>query len=357
MPSRRRLLPLALLLATLGSAAPAAAAEISRTYGSCTLVSGRATNVCVGADLRNANLSSMDLRGADLHGSNLTGADLHGSLLTGANLSSVTLNRANLLATILSGANLNGSQLEFVNGMFAHFIKANLRSANFAGANLGLSLLLEADAEGANFYGANLVRASFASANLRRTNFAHAAFLLTNMYGADATDATVLPSTIAADPVASHGLFVRIDDRIHAYGDHGSCRVVRPTSGYDTVDWNDDEVSCAGAGHSANQAAFKPTVWFHWFRRIHPADERYFEVGVPTGILRLDGVVKGNGAYLVTKVSGMPGFPTGLTQPAGAPGGPLALNLQWEGDGYYLHMTGWLPRHSGMVHSRAHVTH
>lgn len=299
----------------------------------------------------------MDLRGAKFHGSNLAGANLQGSLLTDADLSSVVLNHADLFATMLSGANLHGSQLEGVSATFAHFVKANLRVANFAGANLGLAVLHEADAEGANFYGAKLGHASFALANLRKTNFAHATFFLTHMGGTDATDANVFPSNIQFDPIAAHGLFVRIDERIHAYGDHGSCRVVRPTSGYDTVDWNDQQVSCGGSGHTNNQDAFKPTVWFNWFRRIVPADERYFEVGVPTGVLRLDGVVQGNGAYSVTKVHGMSGFPSGITEPVGTPGGPIGLNLQWEGDGYYLHMVGWLPRHTGMVKSRPHVDH
>jgi uncharacterized protein YjbI with pentapeptide repeats len=357
MPTSRRISLACVLLGVMGSSAPVAAANISRTYGSCTLVSGRATNVCENADLRGANLSWMDLRGAKFRGSNMAGANLQGSLLTDADLSSVVLNHANLFATMLSGANLHGSQLEFVNATFAHFVKSNLRVANFAGANLGLAVLHEANAEGANFYGASLVQALFTSANLRGTNFAHATFLLTHMGGSDATNANFFPSNLAADFIARHGLFVRIDDRIHAYGDYGSCRVVRPTSGYDTVDWNDYEVSCGGEGHSHNQEAFKPRVWFSWFRRIHPADERYFEVGVPTGILRLDGVVVGNGAYQVTKVHGMAGFPSGITQAVGAPGGPIALNLQWEGDGYYLHMTGWLPRHTGMVTSRAHVNH
>jgi hypothetical protein len=321
----------------------------TRHYGGCTFVSG-AANVCENADLRGANLSGMDLRGAKLHGSNLAGANIEGSLLDNADLSSVVLNHANLFASILSGANLHGSQLEFVKAHLTHFAKANLRVANFAGANLSFAVLHEANAEGANFYGTTLTFASFASANIRGTNFAHATFFVTHMGGTDATNANFFPSNLGSDWFAAHGLFVRIDERVYAYGDSGSCRVVRPTSGYDTVDWNDQEVSCGGASHGANQSAFQPRVWFNWFRMLR-GDERRFTVGIPTGIYRLEGIVQGNGAYAVTKVHGMAGFPSGITEPVGSVGGRLGLNLQWEGDGYFLHMAGWLPRHTGMVTS------
>jgi len=125
-----RSLPTALLLASLGFAAPARAENIAH------LNQLLATGQCPNCDLSNAglivaNLRGADLRGADLRRANLSQADLSGADLRGANLAGATLHSANL-----SGANLMGADLTA-----ADLRKAYLFQAYLWGARLDHALL------------------------------------------------------------------------------------------------------------------------------------------------------------------------------------------------------------------------
>ena len=76
---------------------------------------------CAGANLQNANLSTLtayqaDFSGANLSGANLQGADLESANLTGANLAwanltGANLQYANLYQAVISSANLTGATL------------------------------------------------------------------------------------------------------------------------------------------------------------------------------------------------------------------------------------------------------
>lgn len=99
-----RLLPLALLLVLLPTAAGVHAADDGVTViNGCRL---EAESHCAGADLRGADLRHLDLRRIDLSGADLSGADLRHANLDLANLEKARLARADLTRASLQQANL-----------------------------------------------------------------------------------------------------------------------------------------------------------------------------------------------------------------------------------------------------------
>lgn len=81
---------------------PGGAAAFSQT----DLETLKATKVCQGCDLTDANLSGANLSGANMSVANLKGANLSGANLSGANLSGANCTgyRTNLESVNLSGA-------------------------------------------------------------------------------------------------------------------------------------------------------------------------------------------------------------------------------------------------------------
>src|SRR5215213_30455 len=95
---------------------------------------GRPVMRLVGADLREAPLSSYDLHVINLDGADLSKADLHNANLRGASLNSIDL----------SNANLNGADLTWADLTWADLSEADLSGADLSGADLS-----EADLSGA----------------------------------------------------------------------------------------------------------------------------------------------------------------------------------------------------------------
>jgi uncharacterized protein YjbI with pentapeptide repeats len=120
----------------------------------------KATGVCPGCDLSDADLSDydrpkdmkLDLRGADLSGATLDTADLSGALLRGADLSGATGSFLRLAGADLSGADLSG----FSACYDQDFSRAVLRGANLRGARLCATLWHLADLAGADLSSADL---------------------------------------------------------------------------------------------------------------------------------------------------------------------------------------------------------
>jgi len=79
---------------------------------------------CAGANLQNANLSSLTAYQADFSGANLSGANLQGTDLESANLEGANL----------AWANLTGANLQYANLAQAVISNANLTGATLAGA-------------------------------------------------------------------------------------------------------------------------------------------------------------------------------------------------------------------------------
>ncbi len=88
-----KLLTTAVLLTTVGLAAPAIAAA---SYEPAHLKRLLATRQCPGCDLSNADLRGANLSYADLRGANLSYANLQGANLTGANLRGANLTGAKM---------------------------------------------------------------------------------------------------------------------------------------------------------------------------------------------------------------------------------------------------------------------
>ena len=109
----------------------------------------KALNVCIGCDLRGANLEKAKLDGASLIGANLE--------------------KANLSGAYLKEAKLNGANLEYANLSGAYLLKADLEKANSEKANLSDTVLVLADLRGANLEYANLKNANLNWAILCKT--------------------------------------------------------------------------------------------------------------------------------------------------------------------------------------------
>lgn len=109
-PKLAKFLTVALLLISLGEAAPVKAADPTHVKRLLE------TKECSGCDLSRANLSGADLSfailvNANLMGANLKGANLSGANLTRANLSEADLRQANLNQAFLTSANLDKANL------------------------------------------------------------------------------------------------------------------------------------------------------------------------------------------------------------------------------------------------------
>jgi len=94
------------------------------------------TEVSIGRDLKDTNLSGADLSRADLIYAKLSRANLSGANLSGADLSRADLIYANLSGANLSGANLSGADLRGANLNYADLRGADLRGADLIGADL-----------------------------------------------------------------------------------------------------------------------------------------------------------------------------------------------------------------------------
>ncbi len=115
-----------------------------------------------GAELEDANYSSINFSGANLNGTifsrtNLSRADLSGADLGGTFLALVDLSAANLRRANISGAVLNSTDLS----------SANLRDADLSGSDLFLAKIIEAEVTGADFTGARAGFTLFGSLDLR----------------------------------------------------------------------------------------------------------------------------------------------------------------------------------------------
>ena len=83
----------------------------------------KATNECVGCNLRNAVLIQADLSGANLRKADLSGANLSKANLSKANLGGANLSFAVLTKTNLSGADLSEAKLSNADIWGAKFCK------------------------------------------------------------------------------------------------------------------------------------------------------------------------------------------------------------------------------------------
>jgi uncharacterized protein YjbI with pentapeptide repeats len=257
-PSRRRQV-LAILVVLVSIACVASAVFAARFVGSldfaCTQDNRNKTTCfsfyeqplpsecppgCVGADLRDANLSGIDLswanlreailsraelrgakllrasllkadlRRADLRRANLNSADLREADLYRADLSQAYLRRAELENADLRMAGLYGADLSVIRGRWADFAGADLSGARLREANLLEANLSQADLSDAVLYEAILVRADLsgailAGADLRRADLREAELGEADLQGALYNDHTRWPEGF--DPVEAGAVF------------------------------------------------------------------------------------------------------------------------------------------------------
>lgn len=375
------MLLLALVLAVSPLAlSPGMARAGATVIGSCRI---EIRTECPGANLSNQNLSGVmlsysNLRGANLSGANLTGAQLWGAKLDGANLTGAILTGANLERAALDGATLSGAKMERVDLRssslssavlqrtdltgarlnnakvigsqfdYANLSTANMQAvqannANFAIADMKDVEAYEGNFRNANFYGTHLEAARFAAADLQQASFRGAYFAKTWFRSAAIQGATVLPSTIASDPMASGFFFRRVYTHVNAYNPYGSC----------TSDSSSRAAQCKGRNDDPNATEpFKNEVSFGW-GSTRSDGLRGFDMKIPGGE-ELIGTVSDNlGAFMVQAGYGgaFDAGPTFSSQiPPGQIGGPLALHVGYHrelfGSGYSLNANGWVQRAS-----------
>jgi hypothetical protein len=95
------------------------------------------TDLCCGADLRNANFGSADLKGAYLKDANLSNANLSKANLSNADLSDANLSDADLSNAYLRAADLLRADLSDDNLLGADLSDADLSDADLSNADLG----------------------------------------------------------------------------------------------------------------------------------------------------------------------------------------------------------------------------
>jgi len=147
------------------------------------------SDVLVGCDFSNQDLSGLSFAGAvvinsDFSGANLTGADFQGTNITADTFSSGTLlQNANFSQANLSGLNLSG---------------INLSGANLTDSNLSEANLTEANLSGANLTGSNLSSANLTNAILKNTNVSNADFTNSDFTGIQASELQNTPIVLPA---------------------------------------------------------------------------------------------------------------------------------------------------------------
>ncbi|WP_218079591.1 pentapeptide repeat-containing protein [Anthocerotibacter panamensis] len=127
-------------------------------------------------------------------GCNLRGANLARTYIPNLNASQADLSKADLDVIIWPGANLEGAILEGAAGKTPSLERANLKGTNLKNTYLGGAVLYEVDLRGAYMWKTYLGGASLQCANLLGTNLENA-----DLRGAEYDDNTRFPPGF--DPV------------------------------------------------------------------------------------------------------------------------------------------------------------
>lgn len=135
-----------------------------------------------GADLKDADLSSLNLNGIDLRFANLENANLQNTRLDyadlrGANLKSAQLNKSSLYGAILISAQMNWTKIQEANLDWARLDSADLSSASLLGSSFVYSTAIRTDFQNAMLHGTNFRNGFFNGAMMGHANLTQAVLI------------------------------------------------------------------------------------------------------------------------------------------------------------------------------------
>jgi len=157
-----------------------------------------------GADLKDADLSSLNLNGIDLRFANLENANLQNTRLDyadlrGANLKAAQMNKSSLYGAILISAQMNWTKIQEANLDWARLDSADLSNASLLGSSFVYSTAIHTDFQHAMLHGTNFRNGFFNGAMLGHANLTQAV-LINASFSNTKLESVILKEAIIDEP-------------------------------------------------------------------------------------------------------------------------------------------------------------